>query len=146
MLAVAGLLLLTAFLYITRPIPELVLTVRPQQFSYTPGEPVAFRVVLASHAKESVTMRFSTLCQLSFRVTEIDGRMVYEAARHNVCPTMMSSLTLQPGEEVERGFAWTQLDDEGERVPSGRTYRIHGALLSDPPVWMASAWAEVAIR
>lgn len=145
-LAVAGLVLIAGLLYLTRPVPELQLSVRPQRTVYAPGEAVIFTVVLASIAEAPLVLEFSSRCLLSFVVLNEDDAVVYDSARHVLCADERTLLTLDPGESQEQDFAWTQLDDSGEQVVSGRAYRIQGGLRTAPTVLVFSYEAEVLIR
>lgn len=40
--------------------------------------------------------------------------------------------TLKPGEELEFGAEWDQLDNDGDPIPGG-TYFVRGVLNTEPP-------------
>ncbi len=84
---------------------------------------------VTNHERESVTLRFNDSCQLLYVVYDRHGTQVSEGWS---CFFFGSTLTLGPGETVEKRLAWRAARyDEGQHgyvpLPTG-PYRMHAYL------------------
>ena len=94
-----------------------------------PGDSVHIRVVVTNPSPDSVTLHFTSTCQISFVVEDATGEKV---APMLTCGQAVTHRQLGPEESIQKSFDWNALfwnDSLGavQPLPPGH-YRVYGAL------------------
>jgi hypothetical protein len=71
------------------------------------GSPVTFRVHLVNEGTEATTLHFGDSCQIIPTIRNASGEIVVPFGGGWACLTVITRLTLLPGEPVIREFVWT---------------------------------------
>jgi intracellular proteinase inhibitor BsuPI len=71
------------------------------------GSPVTFRVHLVNEGTEATTLHFGDSCQIVPTIRNTSGEIVVPFGGWWGCLTVITQLTLLPGEPVVREFVWT---------------------------------------
>jgi len=71
------------------------------------GSPVTFRVELVNEGGEAATLHFGDSCQINPYIRNALGEMVLPWGGGWGCLTVITQLTLLPGQPVVREYVWT---------------------------------------
>jgi hypothetical protein len=71
------------------------------------GSPVTFRVALVNEGTEAATLHFGDSCQINPYLRNAVGEMVLPTGGGWGCLTVITQLTLLPGQPVVREYVWT---------------------------------------
>ena len=71
------------------------------------GSPVTFRVSLVNEGAETATLHFGDSCQIVPTIRNAWGEVVLPSGGHWGCLTVITQLTLLPGEPVIEEYVWT---------------------------------------
>ncbi len=106
--------------------PRVDITVRTDRTLYALDETVQVAVTLTNRTAQVVTLHLPDACLLFFRVETPQGSPVYDLRFHAVCPAVLTTLTLQPGQSSNGTFGWPLTTDTGQPVPAAAEYVIVG--------------------
>lgn len=81
------------------------------------GSPVTFRVKLVNEGTEATTLHFGDSCQIVPYIRNALGETVLPTGGGWYCLTVITRLTLLPGEPVVREFVWTGSTDFRSELP-----------------------------
>jgi len=103
------------------PMPERLpyLVVSTEKFGYKPGEPVTISFTLQNPSQRSYTWTFSSSQMYEVRIVNSDDRDVWHWSHGRMFLTVITHLTLGPGESQSWSEVWDQKDDNGVQVPDG---------------------------
>ena len=71
------------------------------------GSPVTFRVDLVNEGTEAATLHFGDSCQINPIIRNSVGEIVLPTGGRWGCATVLTQLTLLPGQPVVREYVWT---------------------------------------
>ena len=71
------------------------------------GSPVTFRITLVNEGAEAATLHFGDSCQIVPTIRNAWGEVVLPSGGHWGCLTVITQLTLLPGEPVIEEYVWT---------------------------------------
>ena len=71
------------------------------------GSPVTFRVDLVNEGSEAATLHFGDSCQIVPTIRNAFGEVVLPSGGAWGCLTVITQLTLLPGQPVVREYVWT---------------------------------------
>jgi len=71
------------------------------------GSPVTFRITLVNEGAEAATLHFGDSCQIVPTIRNAWGEVVLPSGGHWGCLTVITHLTLLPGEPVIQEYVWT---------------------------------------
>ena len=71
------------------------------------GSPVTFRITLVNEGAEAATLYFGDSCQIVPTIRNAWGEVVLPSGGHWGCLTVITQLTLLPGEPVIEEYVWT---------------------------------------
>jgi hypothetical protein len=83
------------------------LTVSGSSAEIERGSPVTFRVSLVNEGNEEVTLTFGDSCQIIPTIQNARGEIVLPEGGAWGCLTVITQLTLVPGQPVVREYVWT---------------------------------------
>jgi hypothetical protein len=83
------------------------LTVSSSASEVVRGTPVTFHVSLTNEGSAPLTLHFSDSCQINPYIQDESGKTVVPTSGGWGCLTVLTDLTLTPGNEVVRDFVWT---------------------------------------
>ncbi len=83
------------------------LTVSGSAAEVVRGSPVTFRVELVNEGSEAITLHFGDSCQIVPTIRNAVGEIVLPAGGAWGCLTVLTQLTLVPGQPVVQEFVWT---------------------------------------
>jgi hypothetical protein len=86
---------------------DIRLSVSSSSAEVVRGSPVTFRVELVNEGSEAITLHFGDSCQIVPRIHNASGEFVLPPGGAWGCATVLTELTLLPGEPVVREFVWT---------------------------------------
>jgi hypothetical protein len=72
-----------------------------------PGTPVTFQVSLVNEGSEATTLHFRDSCQIIPTIRNASGEIVVPFGGSWACLTVVTQLTLLPGQPVVREYVWT---------------------------------------
>lgn len=81
------------------------------------GFPVTFRANLENVGSAAATLHFGDSCQIVPYLTDRLGQVVLPAGGSWGCLTVITQLSLQPGESVVREYVWTGSTDFQSEMP-----------------------------
>jgi len=110
---------------------------------YSGAAPVEFTFTVTNPNKSQLSYSFSDSQQFDITVSTADGKPVWHWSKGRKFGQMVSKLVLAPGQAREYKAQWTQLDDNGSRVPPGEyvaaatltpmpRFIVSGGILIDP--------------
>ena len=99
------------------------LTVSGSSAEVVRGSPVTFRVNLVNEGIEAATLHFGDSCQIKPTIRNALGEIVLPAGGAWGCLTVLTQLTLLPGQPVVREYVWT----------GSTAFQTEEPLLSLPP-------------
>jgi hypothetical protein len=91
----------------TDKVGALLLTVSGSSAEIVGGTPMTFRVSLVNEGSEAVTLHFGDSCQINPYIRNALGEMVLPTGGGWGCLTVITQLTLLPGQPVVREYVWT---------------------------------------
>jgi hypothetical protein len=96
------------------------LTVSPSAREVVRGSPVTFTISLVNEGSESLTLHFSDSCQINPLIRNRLGDALLPPGGRWICATVLTQLTLLPGQPVVRTYVWTggEAFNPREPVPS----------------------------
>jgi len=98
-----------------------------------PGMTATLRATLTNEGPETVTLQFSSTCQIVPLIRNSTGAIVAPDGGGWGCGAAMTALTLTPGESVVRAWTWdggTTFDSaKSARLPDG-VYQVTASLYS----------------
>jgi hypothetical protein len=71
------------------------------------GSPVTLQVRLSNEGASPVTLHFSDSCQINPSIQNSAGQTVLPEGGSRGCATVLTDLTVTPGNDVVREFVWT---------------------------------------
>lgn len=96
------------------------------------GETVTMHLKVANPGPQPVTLTFPTSQHFDFSIVGPEGEM-WRWSHGMAFAQVLTSLTLQPGEEREFEVEWNQRTHNGRPVPPGN-YRVHASLTTQSPL------------
>ncbi len=105
----------------------IVTEVRVTPTEFHAGDTVQIAVSACNRAGLPATLQFSSGCLLLFEVRDAAGALV--APKDIVCTANAPTVTLHPGECLDRHFSWSGAEGigGGKTLPPGE-YRVSGVL------------------
>ena len=91
----------------TTRVGSIRLSVSSSSAEVVRGSPVTFRIELLNEGGEAVTLHFGDSCQIVPYVRNALGETVLPTGGGWVCLTVVTALTLLPGQPVVREYVWT---------------------------------------
>lgn len=85
----------------------ILLTVSGSSAEVVRGSPVTFRVSLVNEGSEAATLHFGDSCQIVPTIRNALGEIVLPAGGAWGCLTVLTQLTLLPGQPVIQDYVWT---------------------------------------
>jgi hypothetical protein len=86
---------------------DILLTVSSSSAEVVRGSPVTFRVNLVNEGTEAATLHFGDSCQINPTIRNAFGEIVLPEGGAWGCLTVLTQLTLLPGQPVVQEFVWT---------------------------------------
>jgi hypothetical protein len=83
------------------------LTVSASSTQVIRGFPVTIHITLVNQGTETVTLHFRDSCQINPYIHNSAGEVVLPGGGGYICATVLTDLTLAPGDTVARDFVWT---------------------------------------
>lgn len=106
---------------------DLDVSLRIEQSRVRSGDEVPLAMVVRNTGNRSLTIPFRGEQQFDFQVLD-RGRAVWNWSANRSFARRASSLTLNPGEEIQFSTRWNGETDSGDPLPPGR-YTVRGILL-----------------
>lgn len=113
-----------------QPIPEKApqLIVTTNKFGYKPAESVTINLTLKNPSSTTVKWVFPSSQIYEITISSQDGRKVWTWSEERMFLTVITELTLAPGEEKHWSETWDQKTADGAQVPDGY-YKITAELV-----------------
>jgi hypothetical protein len=112
------------------PLPTLTSFIETDKDVYALGETV--RALQRVTNEEDVNITLELMSSPGFDLWVLDDSQVKVWSAHKVFAMVVWTLTLTPGEFVEREYIWDMTDDDGIPVPPG-VYEIAGVINRGAP-------------
>jgi len=113
-----------------QPLPEKSpqLLVTTDKFGYKPAEPVTINITLKNPSSTAVKWTFPSSQIYEITISGQGGRKVWTWSEGRMFLTVITELTLAPGEERHWSETWDQKTADGAQVPDGY-YKITAELV-----------------
>jgi hypothetical protein len=96
---------------------QVRLTVSASSPEVTRGSPVNLHVTLVNEGTQAVTLHFGDSCQINPYIRNTAGEIVLPGGGAWGCLTVLTSVTLAPGENITRDYVWTGSTDFASEMP-----------------------------
>jgi hypothetical protein len=96
---------------------NIVLSVSGSSTEVVRGSPLTFHVSLVNEGNEPATLHFGDSCQIVPTIRNASGELVLPPGGAWGCLTVITQLTLLPGQPVVREFVWTGSTDFQSEMP-----------------------------
>jgi len=96
---------------------QVRLTVSASSSEVMRGLPVDLHVALANEGTQAVTLHFGDSCQIKPYIRNAAGEIVLPGGGAWGCATVLTNVTLAPGENFTRDYVWTGSTDFASEMP-----------------------------
>ena len=96
---------------------DIQLTLSASAAEVNRGAPVTFQVKLVNEGSEAATLHFSDSCQIVPTIRNSLGEYVLPTGGWWGCLTVLTQLTLVPGQPVVRDYVWTGSTEFQSEMP-----------------------------
>lgn len=93
----------------------------------TLGSPVRFVLELRNLTDETLTLNFSSSLQYDFEVHDSKNKLVWNWSHDKLFTQALTTIILDPNDQVKFTPEWDQKDNEGRQIPAG-IYRVTGLI------------------
>jgi hypothetical protein len=126
-----------------RKLNHLLLKIDLPRDTFSSGENIPIELFLKNEGVEAVKLFYRTAQKFEVVVQSRRGSEIWRWSADKFFTQMLEEVILQPGEEMSFSVSWNQVDNQGERISSGR-YRIIGwSMAKQLREESVSAWIKI---